>query len=223
MNIVNKLKFILINLFFATFLFGDEHESLNDKSLLENNEEITYKDLCIKKVKCKNTFLDLLVQFKPGYFYPQNNNFRKIYHGGFIAMFEIDFPASKRLHLCVDAGYFSKNGNINSLNIKTKIDIIPIGIGLKYLIPISNSDLYIKLGPNIVHIKVEQFYVNEKHKIFKNTFGATFGAGWLFDIYKRWSGSIYSEYLFNREKINNKTSFTYNGGLIIGGGLGYRF
>jgi len=91
--------------------------------------------------------LDLILEFKGAYFLPFNHTFRKIYHnGGAIWGPELTGRLYKGLYGFVSTDVFLRKGKSIGLCVPTKVTMVDIGVGLKYLAPFSYGDFYIGLG-----------------------------------------------------------------------------
>ncbi|KPK33356.1 MAG: hypothetical protein AMS24_01480 [Chlamydiae bacterium SM23_39] len=195
----------------------------NEKNDLQNKEQTN-------SVNDQNNYIyDFSVQLKPAYFYPQDNKFRDIYGSGFMILTEIDGRVYENVHIWADIGFFTEDGKVDSVSKKSRIYLIPTGVGLKYLHTIYENRLgvYAKIGINYLYMKNKQNYQYVKNKTHKNVIGGTFGIGMVGTIQENFIGSVFLDYLYDKRKIHDSNSnqkfSVYGGGLVVGIGLGYCF
>lgn len=80
------------------------------------------------------------------YFSPSDADFKSIYGGGWKYGAEIAFNLTKGLDLWLDAGYFANTGQLSYAKEETKLQIIPIGAGLRYRFMTGSVQPYIGAG-----------------------------------------------------------------------------
>ncbi|PIR91661.1 hypothetical protein COU03_01275 [bacterium (Candidatus Gribaldobacteria) CG10_big_fil_rev_8_21_14_0_10_41_12] len=106
--------------------------------------------------------------------------------------------------------------------------MIPFSLGLKGVFFINPTlAFYIKAGPNWIGLKENSDYTYFKNGVFKYTFGATFGAGFLIHVYENFSLDLFSNYIYGRksyvDKYSNIRIKRYFGGFQFGAGLSFSY
>ena len=181
--------------------------------------------------------VDVPVEFKAAYFYPTSRSFREIYpSGGPIYGVELSCQAWKRLYPWFSANYFSKSGHSiiegvpDSLRSHTKIQFVPLGLGLKYVYEINRTlDLYIGLGAlaTYLHMKDEAPYVIQTSS--KWGAGGIGKVGAFLNFYKAFFLDIAIDYSYMKVHFHSPGGDTITrqtadlSGFSFGGGIGYRF
>jgi len=212
---------------FENILISDSLAKGNEKILLAKKNKIKKKNKVEKKQKTKNVFT---FTFKPSYFWPQSKIYRGIYTGGFLPLIETCYIAKNGVGTFLEVGYFYKKTHKTSLNINSRVEIVqvPLSLGLSYTFYITSFlDFYLKIGPNWVYTKTKVDIPDIKHTVIKNTFGGTFGLGGKIHISKHLFLELFSDYLYDKKKVNDRDSGesvkVYLGGIQAGGGLGIIF
>lgn len=170
-----------------------------------------------------------MIEIKPAYFQFQDDYARNIFNsGGFMPSIEIDSHIYNRLHWFAELGFLYKEGHSHITDSDTNIYLLPISVGLKQFLTLTNdSKLYLKLAPNWIWAKEHQEYPGFKRSFSLNTFGATLGLGFLLYPVKHWTIDLFTNYLYDRTSMKNKVSHLktklYLGGFQIGFGIGYRW
>lgn len=172
---------------------------------------------------------DVLLEFKGAYFLPTNTLFRKIYNGSAIYGPELTAGCYKNLYGFVSVDYFSKQGRSIGLCSPTKMNMLNLGIGLKYLVPFCYGDFYVGLGalPTRLHVKDGSRYVIPCRT--KWGCGGVAKVGAYFDLPKSFFVDLFFDYSFATipfpccptapvQSYNAKLN-----GCWFGVGLGYRF
>lgn len=91
--------------------------------------------------------VDVLAEAKVAYFYPTNHRFRKIYsNGGAIYGVEVSCQTWRGLYAWTSGSFFTKSGSSIGEKDYTRVTLVPLALGLKYLFPVGCSDLYIGAG-----------------------------------------------------------------------------
>lgn len=197
--------------------------------------------MCRKLIVCASVLLglfifstdlqaiDVFVEAKAAYFAPTDHKFRKIYSGGGIYGGEISCQTYRNLYGWISGDYFSKKGSSIGEHDSTRITIVPLGIGLKYLFPISCADLYLGAGVlgTYVHMKDHSPYVI--HHISKWGVGGIAKAGAIFNFGENFFADLFTSYTyteigFHRTDDGKVTrNNAHLSGWAFGLGIGYRF
>lgn len=172
---------------------------------------------------------DILVEAKAAYFVPTDQKFRKIYSGGGIYGGEVTCQTYQNFYGWISADCFSKKGSSIGEHDSTKITIVPLGVGLKYLYPISCADLYLGAGVlgTYVHMKDDSPFVI--HNISKWGLGGVAKAGAIFQLRENIFADLFTSYTYTKidfhytdhERVNRQNANL--GGWAFGIGIGYRF
>jgi len=160
---------------------------------------------------------DVTVELKAHYFNPSEQAFKDIYGGGVMYGAEISIGVWKALDLWFGGSYFSKKGELTFTKEETKLELLPIGGGVKYRILSGNFVLYVRLGLNYYQYKESNPIgeVSEGGLGFVGQIGSyvTIVGGLVFDLYV--------DYTYCKIK---PVDFEINiGGIAVGAGVGYRF
>lgn len=177
---------------------------------------------------------DILLELKGAYFLALDSCFREIYHnGGALYGPEITFQMTCHEHLYgfASVDYFSKHGESIGLCTPTKVELVPIGLGVKYLTSCRCADVYVGVGFQPTLLKTTNCSSDVAERTSKWGFGAIFKVGGYFalpcnffaDLFFSCSGAEVSCHGCQPsggfvEQIKANVS-----GAIFGIGLGYRF
>jgi hypothetical protein len=175
---------------------------------------------------------DVIVEFKGAGFFPTDNVYRKIYGYGGIYGPELTFNIGpKDWYAFASIQFLHQNGKSLGLDNPTKINLLALGVGLKYLIPFCYGNFYIGLGFQPVCIKTKDYspFVIFKHK--KWSFGGIGKSGLLFYLSHDFVFDIFLDYSFIQHQFKKSqapTGFvqprkTNVSGFIFGAGIGYYF
>ena len=96
---------------------------------------------------------DVTVELKAHYFSPSEQAFKDIYGGGLMYGAEISIGVWRDLDLWFGGSYFSKKGELTFTKEETKLELFPIGGGIKYRILNGNFALYAGFGLNYYQFK----------------------------------------------------------------------
>jgi opacity protein-like surface antigen len=174
---------------------------------------------------------DVLLEFKASYFYPTSSCTRDIYgRGGALYGPEVTFQLcqERNWYGFASADFLSKKGHSVGLCEPTKMDIVPLAIGLKYFVPFCYGDFYLGLGFQPVHLKTVNCSTFVSQTTSKWGFGGIAKIGTYFDLPCNFFVDIFLDYSFVKVGCSNcgagvtplKADLS---GVIFGAGLGYRF
>ncbi len=171
------------------------------------------KEMKLKPVEERRSYIKLGVN----YFRPSKQIFRDIYGNGAMYRAEICIGIGRGLELWMAGGYFSKNGKLSFTDEGTKLQILPVGWGIKYVSTKGNINYYTGIGFNYYQVKE----INSIGDVSKGRlgFGGEIGA------FTRVAGGLIIDfrmdyYYCKMELANRKIDI---GGLTVGIGLGYEF
>jgi opacity protein-like surface antigen len=180
---------------------------------------------------CSTSYaLDVYVEGRAAYTHPTGNRFNKIYHDAAYYGGEITVPVWEGFSLWTGAGYFSSNGKSYPLHNSTRVQVVPVDLGVKYMIP---WGCFIK---PYVGAGVEWNYVNTndhsnfvKRHINKWGIGGIFRAGGLVDLPYNLFADVFVEYsichVTNHNNFHNRV-VPHNArvdNVRAGVGIGYKF
>lgn len=174
---------------------------------------------------------EYLLEGKAGYFYPTSDLFRDIYGDG-NGIYGAEFTAQicNALYGWASVNYFSDSGHSIGLGDPTKIRIIPVGLGLKYMIPLNCfARFYVGGGFLATHLHTHDespFVIPHVNRwgfggIAKSGFLIALSRCWFLDIFGDWSYmhmDFHNNHGFPVVRINADLS-----GFSGGAGIGYRF
>jgi hypothetical protein len=89
---------------------------------------------------------DVLIKVQAGYFYPADRDFRDIYGGGMKSGLELSTAVADHVEVWLEGGYFSKTGELSFTKDKTRVRIVPLGGGMRYVFSAEKWNLYAGLG-----------------------------------------------------------------------------
>ncbi|MBI2352736.1 hypothetical protein HYV11_00655 [Candidatus Dependentiae bacterium] len=193
---------------------------------------------------------DLVLEFKMGAFLPTASLYKDIY--GAASLFYnpecmIQLKDQKPWHLFFSALYTSKRGHSVGYDTPTKIEIIPLGIGLKYAISFYNGTFYVGLGFQPAYLRTFNSSEFIQQQTAKWGMGGIAKLGYYLDLSQNFSMNLFCDYSFvhvgsrhvyygnksccssspfSNSCINDQfvVPFTSNiSGALIGVGLGYSF
>lgn len=172
---------------------------------------------------------EFLVEAKGAYFRSTDHKFRKIYSNGGLFSGEINYQAWNNIYAWASGGYFYKKGSSIGLSNSTKITLVPVGFGLKYLYSCNCFDFYVGAGaqPTYVYIKDNSSFAIGTSS--KWTWGGIVKVGAIWNIRQNFFIDLFADYSFTDVKFHR----TNNGavtrqradlsGWSLGAGIGYRF
>ena len=160
---------------------------------------------------------DIIIELKAHYLHPSEEAFRDIYGGGMMYGGEISIGVWRGLDVWFGVSYFSKTGELTFTKEETKLEIYPIGGGLKYKLSTGIFDLYAGAGLNYYQYKES----NPLGHVSKG------GLGYIGKIgsYVKVTGGLLFDLYVNYSYCKLKPAdFEINiGGIEAGVGIGYSF
>ena len=160
---------------------------------------------------------EIMVELKGHYLHPSEEAFRDIYGGGMMCGGEISIALSRGFEVWLGGSYFSKNGELTFTKEETKLEIYPIGGGLKYRLTTGAFNLYVGAGLNYYQYKES----NPLGDVSKG------GLGYIGKIgsYVKVTGGLLVDLYVNYSYCKIKPAdFEINiGGIEAGVGIGYEF
>lgn len=160
---------------------------------------------------------DITVELKMSHFNPSHDAFKNIYGSGMMYGGELNIGVWKNFHLWFEGGFFSKRGKLTFTEEETKLEIVPVGIGIKYVLADWKVNLYLGIGLNY-HIYREDTPIGN---IRKGKVGYIGKLGGLVKIAGGLIVDFFTDYSYCKTQ---PADYEVNiGGLKVGIGLGYRF
>ncbi|MFB0564315.1 MAG: hypothetical protein ACETWK_01385 [Candidatus Aminicenantaceae bacterium] len=159
----------------------------------------------------------IIFELKGSYFSPSEKAFKDIYGGGITYGGEVTFDMWRNIELWLGGSYFTKKGKLTFTKEETKLELIPLGGGLKFRISKGNVIFYGGAG-------LHYYQYKESNPIGKTSKGRVGYIGKLGSFVKVSGGlliDLYVRYSYCKLK---PADYKVNIGGIEGGiGLGYEF
>lgn len=160
---------------------------------------------------------DFKIELKGHYFQPSEGAFKDIYGGGIMYGGEVSIGVWQNLEVWFGGSYFSKTGELTFTKEETKLEIFPLGAGLKYRLSEGVLSFYVGAGVNYYQYK-------ESNPLGDISEG---GLGYMGKIgsYVKVTGGFLIDLFVNYTYCKIKPAdFEINiGGIEAGFGLGYKF
>lgn len=178
---------------------------------------------------------DYIIEFKGAGFFPTNDCFKDIYgKSGALWGPELTFQLCENndhWYGFASIEYFQKKGHSIGLCNDTKVKLVPMALGLKYMQSLfcDRTDWYIGLGFQPVYISTNNCSEYVLTKQSRWGFGGIAKGGTYIDLSCNFVLDLFVGYSF--VKAGCKKVCTQNvvplkvnvSGVIVGGGIGYRF
>lgn len=130
---------------------------------------------------------------------------------------EFSFQISNRLNAWLDGSYFSKSGKLTFSNEKTNMSLVPIGIGLRYLLTQGKLAPYVGVGIKYCLYK-EKNIIGE---VSSGGLGLAAKIGVLLNVSRKIGFNVHFEYSYCKMK---PADFAFNaGGVGIGADVVFTF
>ena len=172
---------------------------------------------------------ECIVEFKGDYFRPTSHLFKKIYRGGAIYGPEATVELYHHWYGFLSADFFYKRGRSVHLHTPTKVHIVNLGFGVKYLVPFCYGDFYVGLGALPTRLHTHDESPNVIIYRTKWACGGIAKVGAYFDLPHCFTLDIFCNYSFATAGFKNPPNpptQSYSArlnGWWIGAGVGYRF
>lgn len=169
---------------------------------------------------------DILFEAKGSLFVPTAKTFRNIYSNCGDFGIELTGKLFKQLYAFTSADFIAKNGATIALGSLTKVNILNLGLGLKYLVPFNHGDFYVGLGmePTCITIKNQIPTLLEQQAW---CCGGIAKVGVLFDLSESFFTDVFVNYSFIKTNFYTGNPLQVNqahiNGCLFGIGIGYRF
>ncbi|MFA6916618.1 MAG: OmpW family outer membrane protein [Parachlamydiales bacterium] len=193
------------------------------------------EDCCIENPACDpcNSFWTdgWSIEGRGAAFIPLSNRFKNVYGD---VLPEIQIEINKNIYcdwsIWANVGYLWKNGHSIGLDNKTRFEMAPISLGIKYYYTINDCwKAYLGVGAvySLLHIHDDSSFV--QRNVTKNEFGGVVKLGANYDINCNLYLDIFGDFRFQEFCFHSSSeaSVTRNNanlnGFILGVGLGWKF
>ncbi len=175
-----------------------------------------------------NTYAVNSIEGKLSYFRPNSSVLRNIF-SEWMPLYQVEGVAKvwKDFHIWASVGYLHKNGRSLEGHQSTSIQLVPVTLGLEYLIHFSNcSTGYLGLGPRYFCTKItNRSHFVHRHDL-KNGLGGAFRVGGLIYFTPHFLLDLCIDYSIKEFKPGHSSSTIQRhelnlSGLSLGVGLGY--
>ena len=162
-----------------------------------------------------------------GYFYPTSDKFRQIYQENALYGGEITVPLPKRWALWASADYYKTKGHSIGLNDPTNINLVPLGLGVKYILPLgSMTQFYVGAGACYLFLNVHNDSPFVKEHVHLNGWGWVAKTGLMMNLSDRWFLNLFADYMdkqFTTHPTSGQKVKVNVSNVSVGLGLGYKF
>lgn len=186
---------------------------------------------CIEE-SCYATTYSASFQGRISAYFPLERKITRIYSTAF-AFYEgeFDLPLWCNISSYFSAGYLENTGHSHGLHNRTKLEMVPFALGLKYYKGIcSYLDYYIGAGVtySLLYMHDDSPYV--KHHISKSSVGGTAKFGIIYFFCENWLFDLSVDYLYQRfsfRKSHSRNNVERHdldmSGIKLGASVGYAF
>lgn len=166
------------------------------------------------------------------YFYPTSDTIRDIYGGGVNYHLTWSESLAKHWDLWAGINYFEKWGRSKGAHQRTQIEILPISLGVKLLIPTQwrklPVDMYVNGGLKYYFLRIHDHshYVHQNNN--KNGLGGVVGVGSYLHLTEHFFLNVLIDYSFKTFHDFDHNPATHSNSLNVGGvdfgaGIGMQF
>lgn len=178
-----------------------------------------------------NTYCrDVILEFKGAYLLPTNSLFKECYKGSALYGPEltVQLKDGNNWYAFASIDYFQKNGRCLRRCDSTKLQLLPLAVGIKHFFPVSDRvNLYAGLGFQPTYIRTKSSRACVVAKKSQWGFGGIGKVGAYIDITHNFLFDLFIDY--SAIRTDNLYGPTVDSCRVIvsaalfGGGLGYRF
>ena len=234
---MKKLKLCLLSFFWMASCLGSEKpisdeitSSVPCKEEFAGSAENTNGDENIEPVSTDKTRTDqVFLEEKAAYFHPVNGKIRDIYASGMgLYGFELSFPTWRYIYGWASGSYMSHVGHSIGEHSRTRVQLVPLGIGIKFVYTVSCFDLYAGIGGlgTYFHTKDQSHFVISSTS--KWAAGGIAKVGIFIHPAKSFFIDLFGDYSYmkfdfhngNKKVVRHNVDFS---GWSVGGGLGWLF
>jgi hypothetical protein len=173
----------------------------------------------------------VLLEFKTAYFVPVDKHVRAIFdHGGALFGPEITFQLceNNNWYGFASIDFLTKKGRSIGLCNRTHMRTIPLGFGVKYMVPFCYADFYVGAGIQPIHLKTVNCSPFVMQKTSKWGVGAIFKVGAYINLPHNFCVDLFFDYTISRIGCDKCVTSVIPlrvelDGVLFGMGLGYWF
>ncbi len=155
---------------------------------------------------CESWTQDISLNARVAYFHPNSDKVRKIYSEGWPEyQLELSKGFCQNWQAWAGVAWSSKKGRSLGLHDETRLRLLPISLGVKYLWCVyPDTKFYLGAGVcySMLHIKDHSPFVHEK--VSKNAFGGIVQSGLYYDINCMFFVNVFFDYYFQRFDFSNR-------------------
>lgn len=184
------------------------------------------EDSCCPDPCCVN----VLAEVRAAYFHPTGSRFDDIYGGSGIYNFELSVQTWCDLYTWFSVGYLRESGKSLGLKNRTTFQMVPLGLGLKYLFSCGCFRPYLGAGLGVTWMDVDNHSDFVKKDVDKWGVGGVFKAGSLWYMNNCWFLDFFIDYTYMDIGFSGTSAdpFVFRNdadisGFSFGVGLGYSF
>lgn len=176
---------------------------------------------------------DWALQLRGAAFIPITSQLRKIY-GTALPTMEVEgsyslmkdkWTTCDQLLLWGNAGWTSKTGKSIGFGYYSKLNLVPLTLGLEYQINFARAfDFYFGIGPSFSMLRIKNNDGFQTSHFSRNEFGFTTKTGFRYTFCRHFFFDAFADYYYTRfRKMNHDPTQNISGhfsGFFIGGGFG---
>ncbi len=209
----------------SDFPQGPGHDATDAKVYYTNYPQPAYVDCC--QEPCGH---EVLLEARGAYYYPTDHLFRDIYDYAGLFSLEASMQVWKGLYPWASLGFLYTTGESIGEKDHTRLYLIPIGLGLKYIFSLQKDLFRPYLGGGMVvgyaNVHDDSPFVDKKLSGWG--IGGIFKAGCITELSSCLFLDFFVDYTYFKKNFSNHNRFIIEetgnmSGISIGGGFGYRF
>jgi opacity protein-like surface antigen len=171
-------------------------------------------------------------EIRGGYLWFQDKTLQKIYTGGLLIEGQVNYNVLPRYDIWGSVGLLERDGSSISFHEKTRVRLVPLGLGIKYNYPLKCScptNIYSGAGFQYTFLNIHNDSEFAKSHVSNHNLGLVAKMGIYFrpcsnlliDLFINYS---YTKHHFKDTEEDTVERFSINtGGVFLGVGLGYKF
>jgi outer membrane protein W len=160
---------------------------------------------------------------------------RKIYGSGIPTMeieaaytfFHDKWSTCDRFSLWANAGWSSKGGQTEGFGYYTKLNLVPISVGVEYQVQIvKDFDFYVGIGPSYSFLRIRNNDGFQNTHLKRNQFGFRTKTGFRYTFYTNFFIDAFGDYSYTHFRQMRDPIQSIDGnfsGFYVGGGLGFKW
>lgn len=170
------------------------------------------------------------VEGRVAYLYPMSKKFRRIYpEGGADYQLEISRKFCNHWAIWANTSWFHKKGHSTGIHYRTRIDLIPVGIGLKKSFCLTECiDVYLGAGVNYTFLRLKNYSDFVKRHMDKEAFGGVIKSGVNYQVSEHIYAGLFIDYMIQRFNFHGHRHHVYRhdvnaDAFKFGGNIGMSF